>query len=94
MSSLPNEMPALNASRKPIVMIWSQKITDLFLTAVTVDAVDDLLHFLLPQKAVHQLERCLRIQRQKRAQLDATRRRVETCEDFLAFVVDLLDAGP
>ncbi len=30
MSSLPNEMPALNASVKPIVMIWSQKITDSF----------------------------------------------------------------
>ena len=27
MSSLPNEMPALNASRKPSVMIWSQKMT-------------------------------------------------------------------
>ncbi len=27
MSSLPNEMPALNASRKPSAMIRSQKIT-------------------------------------------------------------------
>ena len=27
MSSLPNEMPALNACRKPSAMIWSQKIT-------------------------------------------------------------------
>ncbi len=30
MSSLPNEMPALNASRKPVVMIWSQKMTNSF----------------------------------------------------------------
>ncbi len=30
MSSLPNEIPALNASRKPSVMIWSQKMTDSF----------------------------------------------------------------
>jgi hypothetical protein len=27
MSSLPKEIPALNASRKPMVMIWSQKMT-------------------------------------------------------------------
>ena len=30
MSSLPKEMPALNASLKPMVMIWSQKMTDSF----------------------------------------------------------------
>jgi hypothetical protein len=30
MSSLPKEIPALNASRKPMPMIWSQKITDSF----------------------------------------------------------------
>ena len=30
MSSLPNEMPALNASVKPRPMIWSQKITNSF----------------------------------------------------------------
>ncbi len=30
MSSLPKLMPALNASRKPVFMIWSQKMTNSF----------------------------------------------------------------
>ncbi|MEO0673362.1 MAG: hypothetical protein AAFZ05_15210, partial [Pseudomonadota bacterium] len=42
--------------------------------AIAVDGIDDLLHFLLPQKTVHQLKRCLVVQGQKRTQSHTARR--------------------
>ena len=45
MSSLPKLMPALNASRKPIVMNLIAENDALFLAAITVDRINDLLHF-------------------------------------------------
>ncbi len=61
----------------------------LFLTAIAVDGVDDLLHFLLAQQTVDQFERRLGVQRQKRAQTHTARRGFEALDDLVAFVVDL-----
>ena len=65
----------------------------LFLTAIAVDGVDDGLHVLFAEKAVHQIERCFRIQRQKVAQTQTAGGRFKALPDDVAFVIDLLKAG-
>ena len=63
----------------------------LFLTAVTVDGVDDLLHFFLAQQTVDQIKRRFGVQRQKRTKTDTTGGRVKAHHHFVAFSVDLFD---
>ena len=43
MSSLPNEMPAWQAWRKPSAIIRSQKMHRLLLAAMAIDLIDELL---------------------------------------------------
>ena len=92
MSSLPNEMPGLNASRKPKSHDLVTEDDRLFLTAVAINRVDDLLHLFLPEKTVYQIKRRFRVQRQKR--IPAGRDQVSfqnVGPNFLTFVVDLKD---
>ncbi|MPL98794.1 hypothetical protein SDC9_45003 [bioreactor metagenome] len=60
------------------------------LAAVTVDGVDDVLHVLLAQQAVHQIEGRLGVQRQERAKPQTAGRGLVALEDLVAFLVDLL----
>jgi hypothetical protein len=72
MSSLPKEMPALNASGSPGHDLVAEDDA-LLLAAIAVDGVDHLLHLLLAQQPVDQIERRLGVERQKRAQPDPAR---------------------
>ena len=92
MSSLPNEMPALQASRKPSAMTASAEQHGLLLAAVTIDLVDDVADFLLAQQAVDQLERDLGIARQDLRDHHAARRGLHAPRDGLAFGIDRLVA--
>ena len=65
----------------------------LFLTAVTVDRVDDLLHFFLTQKTVHKWERRFCVQRQQRTKAQAAWSGFEPLHHLKAFLVDLRDTG-
>ena len=61
----------------------------LFLTAVAVNRVNNLLHFFLPQQAVHKREWRLVVERQKRAQTDPARCCLKALHDLLAVCIDL-----
>ena len=65
----------------------------LFLTAVTIDRVDDLLHFAFAQKTIHQLKRSFGIQRQQLTKSNPTRGRHKPLHHFLTGFINLRDPG-
>ena len=93
MSSLPNEMPALNAWWKPSCHDAVAEDHRLLLTAVTVDRVDHAGDVLLGQQLVDERELHARLLRQQFAQDQAARRRVMDLRNRLACVVDRVEAA-
>ena len=65
----------------------------LFLTAISVHGVNDLLHFFLAKQTVDQRKRRLCVQRQQRTQTQTARSGFKACHHFIAFTVNLLHAG-
>ncbi len=74
MSSLPKEMPALNAWLKPKRHDRIGEQHRVLLTGVTIDLIDNVADFLLRQKAVDDVERNLVVLRQTFADQHAARR--------------------
>src|SRR3546814_2350640 len=88
MSSLPNEMPAWNAWRKPRAMVASEQHRVL-LAGGAIDLIDDVADFLLGQKAVDDVEGHLVALGQAFSQQHAARRGFKPLHILIAGFVGL-----